>query len=111
MNTTAQQNPSNPRTGIKRAITEGEVTHMADESAKETPNKSPKEIRTAAGVSLVVVAVRAKTTEHTARIYEANREAVSQSKREALDRVYAELERPALKPMKIRRAAEKGGAR
>ena len=53
---------------------------------------APRTIREAAGISQMVMAVRAGVSEPTLRLYEANPAAVKdRRKREALDRVYAEL--------------------
>ena len=52
----------------------------------------PKEIRRAARVSQIQVAVRTGTSEPTVRLYEANQEAIcDQRKRAALDAYYASL--------------------
>jgi len=59
----------------------------------------PKEIRKAAGVSLIAAAVGAGVSETTARIYEANADAVTPEKRARLDSFYASLsERGASEP-------------
>ncbi len=54
--------------------------------------KSPREIRKAAGVSQIQVAVAAGVSEPTVRLYEANPEAVSSEKRRALDVAYEGLQ-------------------
>ena len=53
--------------------------------------QTPKDIRRARGLPLIQVAARASVSEHTARVYEAAPGAVSDQKREALDRVYRAL--------------------
>jgi hypothetical protein len=52
---------------------------------------TPKELRKAAKLSLIAVAVGAKTSENTTRLYEASRKAVSEGPRARLDAFYAEL--------------------
>lgn len=52
---------------------------------------SPKEIRKAAGLSLIAAAVGAKKAEATVRLYEADREAVSEASRADLDAFYEGL--------------------
>ena len=52
---------------------------------------NPREVRRAAGWSQAKTAVRAEVSEPTLRLYEANQAAVSESKRKALDAVYAKL--------------------
>lgn len=56
-----------------------------------TRDLGPKEARVKAGLPLIAVAVGAGTSETTARIYEANRDAVSPKKRAALDAFYSRL--------------------
>jgi hypothetical protein len=66
---------------------------MANEIDKHS--KSPREVRQAARVPQIVVAVRAGVSEPLVRLYEANRDAVKDTaKREALDGVYAGLRGP-----------------
>lgn len=56
---------------------------------------SPRDIRIAAGKSQMWTAVQAGVSEPTLRLYEANRESVSEPKRKALDSAYAALDRAA----------------
>jgi hypothetical protein len=53
--------------------------------------RTPKEIRKAARLTLIAVAVGAKKAEGTVRVYEANRSAVSEQSREILDEYYLRL--------------------
>jgi len=52
---------------------------------------TPREIRRAAGRSQIVVAVAARVSEPTLRLYEANPGAVTMERRARLDAVYAAL--------------------
>jgi hypothetical protein len=64
-----------------------------------TSNLKPREVRKRAGLPLIAAAVGAGVAEATARIYEADRDAVSPGKRAALDAFYARLgERPGHSP-------------
>lgn len=56
------------------------------------PTRKPKEIRKLLGIPLIAAAVGAKRAENTARLYEANRLAVSEGARADLDRFYVALE-------------------
>jgi hypothetical protein len=55
-------------------------------------NRSPKEIREAAGLSLIAAAVGAGCAEGTTRLFEASRDAVSAKSRARLDAYYSKLE-------------------
>lgn len=73
----------------KRAPAEaGTVT--AARSGDHSP-KSARAVRLACGLTLIQAAVAGKSAEATMRLYEANREAVSDIKRAQLDRYYAGL--------------------
>jgi hypothetical protein len=52
---------------------------------------NPKQVRKAAGLSLIQAAVGAGKAENTVRMYEANRGAVSEESRAVLDAFYAGL--------------------
>ena len=54
--------------------------------------RSPKEVRRLVRRSQIQVAVQAGVSEPTLRLYEANREAVGEEKRRALDAVYVAME-------------------
>ena len=56
-----------------------------------TTPTNPRDIRKAAGLPLIAAAVGARTSETTARIYEANRESVNTETRARLDAFYAGL--------------------
>ncbi len=59
---------------------------------------TPRDKRRAAGISQMTAASSAGVSLPTLRLYEANRDAVTEDKRAALDRVYA-----AMKPKEERR--------
>lgn len=63
------------------------------ENGKTTKKRGPREIRRERGIPLIQVAAAARTTETTARLFEADPMAVaSEAKRKALAAVYAKLE-------------------
>jgi hypothetical protein len=62
---------------------------------------TPREIRQHAGLTVIAAAVGAGTAEGTTRLYEANRDAVSQRSRTKLDAFYAGL-RARLEPTEVR---------
>jgi hypothetical protein len=58
----------------------------------ETKRQSPRQIRRALRLPLIYVAAAVHSSEGTARVYEADPEAVSPAKRQDFDRYYAQLE-------------------
>lgn len=67
------------------------VAAYRNASSEVTSVIRPKEIRKAAGVSLVAAAVHAGVNEATARVFEADEEAVNDSSRAKLRAFYATL--------------------
>jgi hypothetical protein len=60
--------------------------------------RTPREIRKAAKLNMITVAVRAGVCEPTLRLYEANPSAVGDDKRRALDAVFAAMEASLAQP-------------
>lgn len=78
-----------------------------DETA---PKRQPRDIRRALRLPLIRVAAEVRSSEATARIYEADRAAVSKAKRDDFDRYYARLERELEKQLADIGQPEGGGA-